>query len=57
MTQILVQLRDAIVVIEAPCGADYVVDVLRKDGYDARQVSGMVVVKERLADHRAEQSP
>lgn len=47
MTEIFIQLKDAIVVLEAPQGPEFVVDVLRRDGYEARQVGDMVVVKER----------
>ncbi len=49
MTEIFIQLREAIVVIEAPQHPDEIVEKLRSDGYDAKQVSGMVVVREKIA--------
>ncbi len=49
MTEIFIQLRDAIVILEAEHGAEFVVAKLREDGYDARAVGEeMVVVKEKL---------
>ncbi len=49
MTEIFVQLKNSIVVIEAQEGRDFVVSRLREDGYDARPVGdAMVVVKEKL---------
>jgi hypothetical protein len=48
VTDIFIKLlNNTIIHVEAPCGADYVLDVLVKDGYDAKMVSGMVVVKEK----------
>ncbi len=49
MTEIFIQLKESIVIVEATQGADFVVEVLRKDGYDARAVGEeMVVVREKL---------
>ncbi len=48
MTEIFLQLKEAIVIIEAIQKADFIVDVLKKDGYDVRAVGDeMVVVRER----------
>lgn len=49
MTEIFIQLKDAIVILEASQTAEVVVATLIKDGYDARAVGDeMVVVKEKL---------
>lgn len=49
MTEIFIQLRDSIVVIEAMQGPEFVVDVLKRDGYDAKIVlENTVLVKEHV---------
>ncbi len=49
MTEIFIQLRDSIVIIEAMQGPEFVADVLRRDGYDAKIVmENTVLVKEHL---------
>jgi hypothetical protein len=49
MTEIFIQLKKAIVIIEAEQDAAEVVSRLQSDGYDAKKVGdGMVLVKERL---------
>lgn len=48
MTEVFVQLRDAIVIIEAEQKPREIADRLVADGYDARLVGEMVVVKEKL---------
>ncbi len=49
MTEIFIQLKEAIVVIEAEQGSAFIVHKLREDGYDARAVGDeMVVVREKL---------
>lgn len=49
MTEIFIQLRDSIVIIEASQGPEFVADVLRRDGYDAKIVlENTVLVKEHI---------
>ncbi len=58
MTEIFIQLKNSIVILEAPQGAEFVVARLQEDGYDARAVGDeMVVVKERLDGDRSQVSP
>ncbi len=51
MTEIFIQLKNSIVILEAEQAAIVIVDRLRQDGYDAKKVGDdMVVVKEKLAE-------